>query len=383
MLEINSTISKRNLEYENAGPKEIDKGCGAYLYSTKGSVFLDCGMALGSVFIGYADDRVNSKAIEAIHKGVNFSRPSVLERTFFEKLSEIFEKDIVGKLSKSSSMLLNTLPRICRALTGKKYLLIQSEGAFLGNVDWYHSVNQKKAGTHENFVLTFKHGNRDEVIKVFSSHGANICGLIVEPYRHKQYNLEYYYTLRRLCDRYGCLLIFDETLSAFRFYKRTFELESGIAADLTILGKAISNGFPLACVVGKKELFTEIDNNDKLFGFSNTHAGEAISIAASMETIRILNYEANYKVFYGHNLNFIASLNALLQYYKSKLYVVGNTSYFWLQGEQKQKSQLVRFCCEKGVLFRGTFAFSLAHTHKDREYILDTIEEYYSRVKHG
>lgn len=174
MLDINSTVSKRYIDYCCSGSFEIKKEQGAYLFPTDDNRFLDCGMALGSVFIGYSNNSINKKPIKALKEGVNFGRPSVYKRALYEKMSEIFNREVIRKVSKSSSVLLATIQGLCRAFTAKKYILTQSEGAFLGNVDWYHSITNYDTGVIDKFTLTFKHGDIKLLRETFKKYGNDI-----------------------------------------------------------------------------------------------------------------------------------------------------------------------------------------------------------------
>ncbi|MEQ1964019.1 aminotransferase class III-fold pyridoxal phosphate-dependent enzyme [Xenorhabdus khoisanae] len=376
MFDINSTISKQYSEYANTGPLEITKGEGAYLFSSKGEKYLDCGMALGSVLLGYSNKKINKEVVIALEKGVNFSRPSVYEREFYNKMGDLLNKEVSGKISKSSSMLLATIPRVCRALTGRKYILTQSEGAFLGNVDWFHSTSKNSLGVIEENTITFKHGCISDLRKTFEKYKNKIACVIIEPYRVKKFSQEYYKELRFLCDLNNCFLVYDETLAAFRFYSNIFEDIGGISADFTIIGKSIANGFPLACVIGKRDLFKSIDFKKGLFGFSNTHAGESTSLAASIATMEIIKNELDYTEYYNKNNLLKRKMLGLFHKYRIQLSVIGNDGYFWITGDEKLRVKMIKYMNNNNILFRGTFGLSFSHTMADYNSILEHVYEF-------
>ena len=139
----NSTQAKSLPSYHGYAPDKIIKGKGCYLFDSHNNKYLDCGMALGSVSLGYAYERVDDFVINKIKEGVNFSRPSYLEEQLTILLQESLNFQFNAKFSKSSSMLLNVVPRISRYLTQKTHIAYPFNGAYLGNTDWFFSKTKE------------------------------------------------------------------------------------------------------------------------------------------------------------------------------------------------------------------------------------------------
>lgn len=127
-------------------------------------------------------------------------------------------------------------------------------------------------------------------------------------------------------------------------------------------------------MVGSEDIFQEIDNIENLFGFSNTHAGENIALAASLETLNLLQHEADYEKFYKINQRFKYNLSRLFLAYNIPLDIAGNDGYFWITGDKEKRQSLIKYCCQNNIIFRGTFAFSLSHTIYHHSKILNCIE---------
>jgi len=153
----NSTHAKSKYSYYGYAPNKIIKGKGCYLFDSNNNKYLDCGMALGSVSLGYAYDAVDKSVIEAIRQGINFSRPSYLEEQLTVLLREKLGFQFNVKFSKSSSMLLSVIPRVCRYLTGKTHIAYPFNGAYLGNTDWYFSKAKNSGGVLESIGGKFKY----------------------------------------------------------------------------------------------------------------------------------------------------------------------------------------------------------------------------------
>ena len=110
----------------------------------------------------------------------------------------------------------------------------------------------------------------------------------MEPFRERKFDALYYKTLSALCRKNHVLLIFDETVSGFRFGNLLAHIELDCNPNFTIVGKAIANGYALSAVLGEPYLMAEIEkatSKGKLYGFSNTHAGESIGLAAAIKTL--------------------------------------------------------------------------------------------------
>ncbi len=199
--EYNSTKSKSLDAYCNYAPKKIVRGKGIKLYDENNNEFIDYGMALGSVFLGYSYDEVDQFVIKQIKKGVSFSRPSILE----EELSKILQKDIgldkIIRFAKSSSILLNVIPRACRYLNNKE-LIAYPKNCFLGNCDWYFAQSFNSGGILsdiKNKTINFEKGNCESLSNLFLKYGKELSCIIMEPYREDVYDSQFYELLTRKC----------------------------------------------------------------------------------------------------------------------------------------------------------------------------------------
>lgn len=129
MLEhYNSTFFKSLASYSYFAPKFITRGENGYLWDECGNAFLDLGMGLGSVSVGYSCPEIDNAVCHIIKYGINFSRPSIHEKELTELILEDFnlEENAVIRYSKSISMLLSVVPRVCRYITQKPYIACTS-----------------------------------------------------------------------------------------------------------------------------------------------------------------------------------------------------------------------------------------------------------------
>jgi glutamate-1-semialdehyde 2,1-aminomutase len=381
----NSTHAKDISTFYGYAPKNILKGKGALLYDQQDKEYLDCTMALGSVSLGYAYDQVDDFVIKQISSGVNFSRPSFLEEQLTCVLREDLKNNtIIVKYAKSSSMLLSVVPRIARYLTGKDFIAYP-RNCFLGNTDWYLSRNNNCSGILQeikNSTLNFNNGDCDSLQNLFNTYSHNLACIVMEPYRAKIFKQEFYTLLSELCIKNNVLLVFDETVTGYRFYYPLAQYRVACTADLTILGKAFANGYALSAVIGSKNIMQKIalaTINDNLFGFSTTHAGESVGLAASIETLKIYNtkqvidqleLKGQYLMTRMHNALSQSSLNKFCN-------IEGQPAYFKLHSQYpKLLADITSFFYKKRILFKGTMAVSLSHTQEHLDIICANFSKY-------
>lgn len=389
----NSTQAKSINSYYGYAPEKITRGKGCYLFNNNDK-YLDCGMALGSVSLGYAYDEVDNAVIETIRRGVNFSRPSSLEEQLTVLLCEILGNKFSVKYSKSSSMLLTIVPRVSRYLTGKTHVAFPYNGAYLGNTDWFFSQSKNSGGILQSIkdhTITFEGGSITSLYKLFDEYSHLLACIIMEPFREKKFEPSYYKVLSELCRKNNVLLIFDETVSGFRFGNFLAQMTLGCSPNFTIVGKAIANGYALSAILGEPDVMKAIEiasEKGSIYGFSNTHAGESIGLAAAIKTIGV--YEEKRVIDHINTLG-----KKLMQAMKEAIQnselneiirIVGQPTYFHLSGENwnivnKVRKDVIGFFYQRGILFKGTISISLSHTNAHIEQLADTFLTYCNQAK--
>ena len=377
----NSTNSKSLKSYYGFAPKSILKGKGVTLFDENGREFLDCGMALGSVSLGYGNNIVDNFVVEQLQNGVNFSRPSHLEEKLTHLLSKHLTKDSLRiKYSKSSSLILSVIPRIARCLTGKERIAYPIN-CFLGNTDWYLSKTRTSGGIPDSVkttVLNFKAGDIASLQKLFEEHKYHLSCIVLEPYRQTPHSKEFYVLLRQLCNEHGVMLVFDETITGYRFSFPLAQNHVRCIPDLTVIGKAFANGYALAAVVGSLSMMNTIEETKDLFDFSTTHAGETIGLSAALKTLEIYENERVIDVLNSRGEFLMKSIEDLMKSHglDNYLKLVGHPTYFTLipndpmHGETIKK-YLIEFFFQHNILFRGTFSMSMAHEDSQLDKILE------------
>jgi len=264
-------------------PKFVKSGKGAYLKGLDGKKYLDFMCGLGPIILGYNNRKVNSAIKKQLRNGIIFSWPTVLEQELAELITEVVPSAEQVRFAKNGTDVNLAAVRIARSFTGKEKIL-KPIGGYHGWGDW-HGISLRPYGIPkclEELIDEFEFNNLESLESLLKKD--DVAAVIMEPQALTTPQPGYLRGVRDLCDKYGCLLIFDEIVTGFRWALGGMQEIEGVTPDLTCLGKAMANGMPLAAIVGKRQYMEELNHAF----FSMTFGGECLSLAASIETIKIL-----------------------------------------------------------------------------------------------
>jgi glutamate-1-semialdehyde 2,1-aminomutase len=146
--------------------------------------------------------------------------------------------------------------------------------------DWFIGSTSRKKGVPDSvskLTHSFQFNQIETLRDLMTQFEGNIAAIIMEPMNSQYPNPGFLEEIRNIATKNGSVLIFDETITGFRFSKGGAQELFGIEPDLSTFGKGIANGFPLSAVVGRRELMMEME---QIF-FSGTFGGELLSLAAA------------------------------------------------------------------------------------------------------
>jgi glutamate-1-semialdehyde 2,1-aminomutase len=136
-----------------------------------------------------------------------------------------------------------------------------------------------------DYVHEIKYGDLEAVERVFHEHGHELAGAITVPYEWNEDTGEKFLALlRKKCNQYGAVLIFDEVLTGFRLARGGAQEYYGVTPDLAAFAKAMANGYPVSAFAGKREFMQTLDKTI----ITTTYAGETLSLAASKATMAVM-----------------------------------------------------------------------------------------------
>jgi glutamate-1-semialdehyde aminotransferase len=254
-------------------PAHYTRATGCEVTLADGSTVIDCTMALGAVAIGYADSVVNESVIQALVAGNVSGFAPTLEIEIAERLSEVIPVAERVRFLKSGAEATAAAVRLARAVTGRERIL---GAGYFGWHDW-SSTQRGVPRSTQSLYTAIPYNDLAALDAESAAAGSELAAIILEPVVEELATPEWVNRAREICDRQGALLIFDEIKTGFRLRTAGYQEFSGILPDVAVFGKAMANGFPLAAVVGKKEVMSEAERN----WISSTLACETSALAAA------------------------------------------------------------------------------------------------------
>ncbi len=348
------TYSRGDDQYPSNAPAILESGKGAYVWSPDGRKFLDYGMALRAVTLGYANERVNNAAIREINKGVNLTRASTIELEAAQAMVDLIPGADMVKFAKNGSNVTSAAVKIARSYTGRKYVCVPRQQPFFSFDDWFIGVTKMNKGIpfeHHSTTLVFDYNDISSLEELFLEYKDQIAAVILEPATTlnpcqnlncssvcdltktcgvcPNNNNNFLKLVQNLCKKEGTLFIIDEMITGFRWHLQGAQTYFGIEPDLSTFGKGMANGFSVAALVGKKEIMDAGSINklgsERTFLISTTHGGEMSGMGALIETISIYKEQEVIKHLWEYGKKMFDGINKISKQ-------LGLLDYFYMDG---------------------------------------------------
>jgi glutamate-1-semialdehyde 2,1-aminomutase len=280
-------------------PVFFKSASGAYAVDEDGNRYLDFCMAWGPLILGHAHPRVVDAVQRAAAEGLAFGTAHRHEGELAERVLSAFPYAKLVRFVVSGTEAVATAVRIARASNGRRRIL-KFDGCYHGHVD---SLMVKagsgvvtqgladSAGVPAQVAadtLVIPLGNLDALEQAFREHGSDLAAAIIEPVPANNGLLlqsrEYLVKLRELTRTHGVVLIFDEVITGFRFGFHGYDRIAGVEPDLTTLGKIVGGGMPVAAVLGRRELLSQLAPLGPVYQ-AGTMAGNPVALAAGVATL--------------------------------------------------------------------------------------------------
>ncbi|MEV7550885.1 glutamate-1-semialdehyde 2,1-aminomutase [Amycolatopsis sp. NPDC089917] len=291
------TYAKGDDQYpENLAPV-ISHGLGAHVWDVDGNSYIEYGSGLRAVSLGHAHPRVSEAAHREIDRGANFARPSIVEERAATKFLETVPTAEMVKFAKNGSDATTAAVKLARAATGRPLVAICRDHAFFSIDDWFIGTTAMSSGIPDEITgltVSFPYGDLPATEQLLRENAGRVACLVLEASTQLEPPAGYLVGLRELADRYGCVLVFDEMITGFRWSEAGAQGLYGVTPDLSTFGKALGNGFAVSALAGKRELM-ELGGlrtgKDRVFLLSTTHGAETHSLAAAIAVMETYTEE--------------------------------------------------------------------------------------------
>ncbi len=290
-------------------PVFIDSASGAYLTDAEGRLYIDYVGSWGPMILGHAHPQVIEAVAGVIHKGLSFGAPTQLETLMADKVCEIMPSmDLVRMVSSGTEATMSAI-RLARGYTGRDKI-VKFEGCYHGHSDSLlvkagsgmltlgepSSPGVPAALAEHTITLSFN--DLEQVKQAFAEIGEQIACIIVEPVAGNMNCIPpragFLEGLRKVCDDYGSVLIFDEVMTGFRVALGGVQGLYNVSPDLTTLGKIIGGGMPVGAFGGKREIMEKIAPLGPVYQ-AGTLSGNPVAMTAGLKTLELLSADGFYE----------------------------------------------------------------------------------------
>ena len=284
-------------------PRFIEKADGAYIYDADGRKYIDYVCSWGPMILGHNHPLIREAVQEAVGSGLSFGAPTRKEVEIAELMVQMVPGIEMVRMVLSGTEAVMSALRLARGATGRDKI-IKFEGCYHGHSDCMlvkagssamAGGCPSSAGVPEGTArdtLTAQYNDIESVQALFGENPGQVACVIVEPVAANMGvvgpNPGFLEGLRKICDKEGALLIFDEVITGFRLAKGGAQEYFGVKADIVTFGKIIGGGMPVGAYCASRELMEQVAPCGPVYQ-AGTLAGNPVAMAAGLAQLTYLN----------------------------------------------------------------------------------------------
>ncbi|WP_299019676.1 glutamate-1-semialdehyde 2,1-aminomutase [uncultured Tepidimonas sp.] len=288
-------------------PRFITRAQGAYLWDANGQRYIDYIGSWGPMILGHGHPEVVQAVEAAIAEGFSFGAPTEREIELAEAIRRLLPSLEMVRLVSSGTEAGMSAIRLARGATGRPKI-IKFEGCYHGHADallvkagsglatFGHPTSAGVPPEVVQHTLVLEYNNIAQLEAAFAEHGEQIAALMIEPIAGNmnfvRASVPFMRRCRELCTEHGALLVFDEVMTGFRValggaqsvYARHIP---GFEPDMTVMGKVIGGGMPLAAFGGKRAVMEQLAPLGPVYQ-AGTLSGNPVATACGLATLRLI-----------------------------------------------------------------------------------------------
>jgi glutamate-1-semialdehyde 2,1-aminomutase len=310
-------------------PRFVKRAQGAYFWDANDQRFIDYIGSWGPMILGHGHPAVLEAVQKAVLEGFSFGAPTEREVELAEEILSIMPSmDMVRLVSSGTEAGMSAI-RLARGATGRSKI-IKFEGCYHGHADALLVKagsglatfgNATSAGVPPEVVqhtLVLEYNNVQQLEEAFALHGKDIACLMIEPIAGNmnfvRASVEFTRRCRELCTQHGALLVYDEVMTGFRValggaqsvYAQAIP---GFEPDLTVMGKVIGGGMPLAAFGGKRAIMEHLAPLGGVYQ-AGTLSGNPVATACGLATLREIRKPGFYEALSASTRSLVDGLKA-------------------------------------------------------------------------
>ena len=290
-------------------PRFIQRAQGAYMWDADDRRYIDYIGSWGPMILGHGHPAVVEAVQQAVREGFSFGAPTEREVELAEAILALVPSMEMVRLVSSGTEAAMSALRLARGATGRKHI-IKFEGCYHGHADALLVKagsglatfgNPTSAGVPPEVVqhtLVLEYNNLEQLEVAFALHGADVACLMIEAIAGNmnfvRASAAFAKRCRELCTQHGALLVFDEVMTGFRVGLHGAQGVLGITPDLTVLGKVIGGGMPLAAFGGPRAIMEQLAPLGPVYQ-AGTLSGNPVATACGLATLKEISKPGFYE----------------------------------------------------------------------------------------
>ncbi len=289
------TYSRGFDQFPANAPPILARAKGAYVFDPAGNRYLDYGMALRAVIVGYAEDEIDAAAIAQIRNGNNLTRPSLVELEAAELLVELIDSIDMVKFTKNGSTSVSAAVKLARAYTGRDLIARCADHPFFSYDDWFIGSTPVTRGIPQDTIdntKLFGFNNIASLQALIDRYPDQLSCVVLEPAATAEPEDGFLQQAHQLCHEHGIVFVLDEMITGFRWHMKGAQHTYGVAPDLCTFGKAMANGYSVSCVAGRRSIMElggiEPEGTERVFLLSTTNGAEMCGLGAFVATMSFM-----------------------------------------------------------------------------------------------
>ena len=319
---VNSPV--RAFRSVGGAPRFIERAQGAYMWDAEGKRFIDYVGSWGPMILGHNHPAVVKAVHDAVDHGLSFGAVTEGEITIAEEIVKIMPNIEQVRLVSSGTEAGMSAIRLARGFTGRNKI-IKFEGCYHGHSDsllvkagsgMLTFGNPSSAGVPADITkhtLVLEYNNPQALEDAFKQYGEDIACVIVEAVAGNMNMVpgtqEFIDTMRALCTKYGALLIVDEVMTGFRVALQGAQSLYHVVPDITMLGKVIGGGMPVAAFGGRRDVMQKIAPIGPVYQ-AGTLSGNPVAVASGLATLKEIQKPGFYESLSQKATRLVTGLNA-------------------------------------------------------------------------
>lgn len=377
-------------------PSYYSKAKGCEVWDLDGVHYYDFAqMGVGSCTLGYANNNVDNAVKYAVDNGSMCSLNSYEEIELAEKLTELHPWAECARFARSGGEACAIAVRIARAATGRGKVAFCG---YHGWSDWYISANigdttkldeqllpgLKPSGVPRELydtAIPFMYNDIDSLREIIDKYNGEFAAIIMEPRRGEPVKEGFLEGVRKLADKIGAVLIFDEVTAGFRMTIGGVHKLYNVEPDMAVFGKALGNGYPITAIIGKRSVM-EAANGSFI---SSTFWTERIGFAAGVASLKEMERIDSPKILMRYGDKIVDGLNKMADKYNLNLKIshmtpIAHTDWDYPDGLAVQ-TLYAQEMLDRGYLVSSAIYATTAYTDEILDKFLVDTDEVFALIK--